>query len=89
MPVRDYCCRVMVSASPEDSVREAAKRMETEGVGCLVVVDAECMPVGMLTDRDVVMRVLRRRRDPDATRVMDVMQADDGSMWCYEPRAGR
>jgi CBS domain-containing protein len=60
----------------EESVREAAKRMDAQGVGCLVVVDADGRPVGMLTDRDIVMRVMRQRRDPDRTQVGEVMHTE-------------
>ncbi|MEN8181918.1 MAG: CBS domain-containing protein, partial [Myxococcota bacterium] len=62
------------TARPDETVREAAKRMDARGVGILVVVDEDARPVGALTDRDVVLRVLRRRRDPDHTKVSDVMQ---------------
>ena len=76
MPVGDFCRREPCTATVDESIREAAKRMDTRGVGCLVVVDAEGKPVGMLTDRDLVMRSLRRRRDPDKTTVGEVMHGD-------------
>lgn len=76
MPIRDYCRENPSTATRDESVHEAARRMEAEGVGSLVVVDAEGRPVGLLTDRDVVVRVLRRRRDPDATLVGAVMHGD-------------
>lgn len=41
-----------------------------------MVVDDASKPVGILTDRDVVVRVLRRRRNPDTTTVGEVMQGD-------------
>jgi CBS domain-containing protein len=50
--------------------------MAARGVGSLVVVDPEGRPLGMLTDRDVVMRVLRRRRDPDGTTLGSVLHAE-------------
>lgn len=73
MSCESVCRKNPVSTDPEASVRDAAKRMDAEGVGCVVVVDGERRPVGMLTDRDVVMQVLRRRRDPDRVRVREVM----------------
>ncbi len=76
MAVRDFCRRSPCTATPDESIREAAKRMDARGVGSLVVVDAEGKPVGMLTDRDIVMRVLRRRLDPDETTVGSVMQGE-------------
>jgi CBS domain-containing protein len=76
MPVGDFCRREPCTATADESIREAAKRMDARGVGCLVVVDAEGKPVGMLTDRDLVMRGLRRRRDPDSTTVGELMHDD-------------
>jgi CBS domain-containing protein len=76
MPVGDFCRREPCTATAGESIREAAKRMDARGVGCLVVVDAEGKPVGMLTDRDLVMRGLRRRRDPDSTTVGELMHDD-------------
>jgi CBS domain-containing protein len=76
MAIFDYCRRKPQTATPEESVRVATRRMDSQGVGCLVVVDAGGRPIGMLTDRDVVMRVLRRRRDPDTTTVGEVMHGD-------------
>jgi CBS domain-containing protein len=74
--IQDFARRNPATASADETVREAARRMEARGVGCLVVVDAERRPIGMLTDRDLVMRVLRRRRDPDTTKVADVMEGE-------------
>jgi CBS domain-containing protein len=73
MPVADHCRHNPCTARPDESARVAARRMREANVGCLVVVDEESRPVGMLSDRELVLRVLRRRRDPDAVVVGDVM----------------
>jgi CBS-domain-containing membrane protein len=54
-------------------VREAAAVMRGRHVGALVVVDGQRRPIGILTDRDLALRVLAEGRDPIATRVADVM----------------
>ena len=74
MSMKDYCRREVCTATSEETIREAAKRMAARGVGSLVVVDGQERPIGMLTDRDIVMRVLRRRADPDRVLVGAVMQ---------------
>ena len=74
--IQEFARRNPCTATADETVREAARRMEAHGVGCLVIVDAERRPIGMLTDRDLVMRVLRRRRDPDTTSVSEVMQTE-------------
>jgi CBS domain-containing protein len=51
--------------APEQTIREAAEMMEKAGVGALVVVDGD-QPTGIVTDRDLVRRVLARGLEPDA-----------------------
>jgi CBS domain-containing protein len=60
-------------ARPQETVQVAAQRMAQREVGTLVVVDAHSRPVGIVTDRDVVTRVVAPRRDPAETTVEDVM----------------
>jgi len=62
-----------VTAGPEESIRAAAKRMDSNDVGCVVVIDGHDHPLGVLTDRDVVILGLGSSRDLDATPVSAVM----------------
>jgi CBS domain-containing protein len=55
-------------------VREAAMRMATERIGCLVVLRDGC-PVGIVTDRDLVVRAVAPGKDLARTRVGAVMSA--------------
>jgi CBS domain-containing protein len=73
MSVGKICQREVDFADPGEPVRAAAERMRARGVGCLVVLDPERRPNGILTDRDLVLRVIAEGRDPEATRVLDVM----------------
>ncbi|MEA3200145.1 MAG: hypothetical protein QOE90_1573 [Thermoplasmata archaeon] len=66
--------RPVVSADAATSAREAARLMELHRVGCLVVMRGEDA-VGIATERDLVFRVIGAARDPDATRLADVMSA--------------
>jgi CBS domain-containing protein len=59
----------------DESVWQAAERMHQRAVGMLVVIDDEQHPVGVLTDRDIVERVVAQRRDAGATKVAQVMTA--------------
>jgi len=72
------------TVAAEASVRDAALRMRDDGVGCLVVVE-EGKPAGMLTDRDLLRRVVAARRHPDDTRVRDVMSAPLVSVSADQP----
>lgn len=63
-------------ARPDETVSTAAQRMAARQVGTLVVVDEERRPVGILTDRDVTVRVVGARRDPESCRVSAAMTPD-------------
>jgi CBS domain-containing protein len=53
-------------------VREAARLMESEDVGSLPVVQDGARLVGVVTDRDIAIRVVARGLDPDDTTVADI-----------------
>jgi CBS domain-containing protein len=59
-------------ATPNESVLEAVDAMCLEHVGALMVVDGE-RPVGIFSERDLMKRVVLERRDPQTTKVGDVM----------------
>jgi CBS domain-containing protein len=51
---------------------DAAKYMTDMNVGSVIVVDND-KPSGILTDRDIVTKVLSRDKDPKTTRIRDIM----------------
>ena len=73
MTIGKVCNREVDTAAPHESIRAAAQRMIARGVGTLVVTDAQDRAVGILTDRDVTVRVVAALRDPETTRVSEVM----------------
>ncbi len=73
MSVGRICQRHVDLAGPEESVLTAAERMRQHTVGCLIVADREQFPLGILTDRDLVMRVVAAQRDAAGTTVGEVM----------------
>jgi len=64
------------AVTPDTSVREAARLMEQEDVGSLPIVEEGARLVGIVTDRDVAVRVVGRGLDPEQTRVADVATED-------------
>jgi CBS domain-containing protein len=76
MTVAQICQSNVDTASAQESVRTAAQRMGTRNVGTLVVLDELGRPVGILTDRDVAVRVVGQGRDPYTTPVGSVMTRD-------------
>jgi CBS domain-containing protein len=65
----------IVSVSPTETVRAAAEAMAAANVGCTAVVTADRL-VGILTERDLVRRVLVKERNVDQTQVSEVMTKD-------------
>ena len=64
----------VLTIGPAASVIQAALLMNEHRVGSLVVVE-DGRVVGMFTERDVLQRVVAGRRDPEGTRVSEVMTA--------------
>jgi CBS domain-containing protein len=61
-----------VVAELGETAATAARRMRDFRVGCVVVV-REARPVGILTDRDLAIRVVAEGRDPETTHVADIV----------------
>ncbi|MDP9231399.1 MAG: CBS domain-containing protein [Actinomycetota bacterium] len=59
------------SAAPAQSVVEAAQMMKEEDVGSLPVVEEDRL-IGIVTDRDIVVRTVAERVDPESVKVGDV-----------------
>lgn len=75
MPIERLVRRPVQTLSPDDTCREAAALMRDEGIGAVVVADGK-RPVGVVTDRDLVIRVLAAHQDPDKLLLRDVMTRD-------------
>ena len=70
--VRDLMTLAPVTIEPQASVVEAAKKMIQEEKGPLPVVEGDGRPVGIVTDRDVIARVVAEGRDPGSVTVEDI-----------------
>lgn len=62
----------VISIEPSKTVREAAKLMAAHNIGCLVVREGEDM-LGIITERDLLKKVAAVSRNPDETKVSEVM----------------
>jgi CBS domain-containing protein len=72
MSLLNFAREEVVTTRLRASVLEAAELLKARNVGCLVVVEGG-KPCGILTDRDVALRVVAAGRDPSATAVEEVM----------------
>jgi len=73
MSVGRICVREVDLAEVGESVQIAAERMNSRNVGTLMVLDGDSRPVGILTDRDLALRVVGKGLDPIETSVGEVM----------------
>jgi CBS domain-containing protein len=75
MKIQDVMTRDPRSVTPETSARDAARLMKDEDVGIIPVVEGDsCRLVGVVTDRDLAVRLIAEGRDGE-TRVGDVMSS--------------
>ncbi len=77
MLVKEICTPDVVYCSAETTALAAARLMRQKHVGDVVVVedeDGDQMPIGVVTDRDIVLEVLGKELEPAKTLVRDVMR---------------
>lgn len=80
----ELCNRTVVIARRNERVREIAQRMLDHHVGSVVVVDEEDgkrIPVGIVTDRDIVLAIVASDRDARNTPIEEVMSSDLVKAW--------
>jgi CBS domain-containing protein len=81
MRASEVMTRDVVTVRPDAMVREAARMMDDLNVGALPVCDGRRL-VGIITDRDIVLRSTADGMRPDATPVHVVMTGE--VCWCFE-----
>jgi CBS domain-containing protein len=62
----------LVTVRPDATVMEAVRKMDIESIGAVVVAQGDAL-IGMFSERDLMLRVVSERRDPEQTLVRDVM----------------
>ncbi len=73
---KDIINRHVITISSFEPVSEAAYLMRNEDIGALVVVDKDTKPIGIITDRDLVVSVIAERINPADVSVEDIMTKD-------------
>ncbi|NOZ81558.1 MAG: CBS domain-containing protein [Candidatus Micrarchaeota archaeon] len=72
MKVKDVMKTDVKTVSPDIDIKKAAKLMSEHGIGSLVVVENERV-VGILTERDILEKVVATGLNPENTRVSEIM----------------
>ena len=72
--VEDVMVDDVITIGADETVRNAVKLMNKHEIGCLVVV-MKGKPIGIITERDMLQRVLAKSVDPEKITVSDIMSA--------------
>ena len=83
MPIGEICNREVVVARRDETVLQAAKLMRQYHVGTVVVVeelDGRRVPLGIATDRDIVVEIVAPELDAAVITVGDIMAAELASV---------
>lgn len=90
MSVGQYCNRHVITTDRATEIREIARMMRHHHVGTVVVVEHrgdKDYPIGIITDRDLVVEVLAQNLSPETVTVGDVMSSglvtarEDDNFW--------
>jgi CBS domain-containing protein len=83
MSVGEYCNREVVVVERTEPVSEAVQLMRKHHVGSVVVVDKRgdnAKPIGILTDRDIVIEILAEDVEPAKVTIGDIMSAEPATV---------
>ncbi|MBR3163095.1 MAG: CBS domain-containing protein [Clostridia bacterium] len=82
MKVKECMCNEVFSCSPSTTVYDAAKIMQTKHVGCIPVCDNQNCMIGVITDRDLVLRCIANDKNAKDTPISDIMTTN---VWTCKP----
>ncbi len=75
MHIKEVMTKKVITIEKEKTVLDACKKYSRNLIGCLVVVEND-RPVGIVTERDMIQRVIVKKRDPEKTKVKDIMSTN-------------
>jgi CBS domain-containing protein len=75
MSLQKFCRKPVTKISADGNIVEACRMLEERNVGCLIV-ESDGKLCGVVTDRDIALKVTGARRDPQKTTVKEIMTAD-------------
>jgi CBS domain-containing protein len=75
MSLQSFCGKRLATISPERSIAEACWLMKEKNVGCLIA-EHQGKLCGIITDRDIALKVTGEEKDPLTTMVQEIMTSD-------------
>ena len=83
MHVKEIMTKKVVTIRSDDMVFDACILYRDEKIGCLVVVENEFC-VGIVTERDLIERTLCMRKNPETTKVSEIMSSDIKTIYALD-----
>jgi len=72
LKIENVMIKDVISAEETVPVKKAVELMSLNEIGCLIVMKKE-KPVGIVTERDILKRVLFESKDPEKTKISEIM----------------
>ena len=76
MKVKDCMCKDVAFLTPDATIQDCAKLMSSKHIGCIPVCDTNKKVVGIVTDRDVILRSIAWDKDVKTTPLSDIMTTE-------------
>jgi len=73
MIVKDVMSSPVIKVDEDETIKEVAKLMEAQRLGCIIVTNKDSRPIGIITERDLVVRVLAKNKIPSKLTAKSVM----------------
>ncbi len=73
--VKDVMTRKVITASMDSSVKKVASLMTKHKIGGVIIVNREGKPVGIITERDIVEKVVSKGRSSARTKAKEIMSS--------------
>lgn len=73
MKINECMCHETIFVNPEATVEEVAKQMKDNHIGCIPICDSNKNIVGLVTDRDLVLRCIACDKDAKNVPVREIM----------------
>lgn len=73
MMVKDVMSSPVITIDEDAPANQVAELMDKHGLGCIIVTSKEGKPLGIITERDMVRRILAKNIKPDYLKAKEVM----------------
>ena len=83
MLVKEIMTKEVVTIEPKNTAFDAGIKYRDKKIGCLVVVDKKAC-VGIVTERDLIERTLCMRKDPEKTKIAEIMSSNIKTIYALE-----